>query len=109
MTHEHRMSIALILDAISATCIIAGLVFFVAGTLGVLRFPDVYNRLHAMTKADSVGLGLVVLGLAVQSDDWFRVVELAFIWSLVMLAGSTAAHLIARTALRGGLQPWERR
>ena len=55
-------------DYLSAALLIAGAVFFLAGTLGLLRFPDVYTRLHALTKADNVGLGLIVAGLAVHSE-----------------------------------------
>ena len=57
-------------DYLSAVLLIAGAVFFLAGTLGLLRFPDVYTRLHALTKADNVGLGLMVVGLAVQAESW---------------------------------------
>lgn len=103
------MTIALLLDGLTLLCLIAGLGFFIAGTVGFLRFPDVYNRLHAMTKADNVGLGLIVLGLSVQSSSPLRILKLIFIWSLVLVAGATSAHLIARTSLRGGISPWKRR
>src|SRR5690606_29941407 len=51
----------------SVVLISLGLVFFVAGTLGLLRFPDVHSRLHALTKADNLGLGFIVSGAAVQA------------------------------------------
>ena len=57
-------------DYLSAALMIAGALFFLAGTLGLLRFPDVYTRLHALTKADNVGLGLILSGLALQSSSW---------------------------------------
>ena len=57
-------------DILSTLLLIAGAVFFLAGTVGLLRFPDVYTRLHALTKADNVGLGLMVAGLALQSESW---------------------------------------
>ena len=80
--------------------------FFLAGTLGLLRFPDVFCRLHALTKADNLGLGLIVLGLMVTADSWQAAARLLFIWLLVLLAGATVAHLIARRALRAGQTPW---
>lgn len=80
--------------------------FFLAGTLGLLRFPDVFCRLHALTKADNLGLGLIVLGLMVQADSWQAAARLLLIWLLVLLAGATVAHLIARRALRTGQNPW---
>lgn len=95
-------------DYLTAALLIAGGVFFLAGTLGLLRFPDVYTRLHALTKADNVGLGLVVWGLAVQAESWAAVGKLLLIWVLVLLAGASVAHLIARGALYKGIRMWRR-
>ena len=55
------MSVAL--DILTITAVSAGAFFFLSGTVGLLRFPDPLTRLHALTKADNLGLGLVVLGL----------------------------------------------
>ena len=49
-------------DVVAGVLILSGLFFFVAGSIGLLRFPDLYSRLHALTKADNVGLGLLVAG-----------------------------------------------
>lgn len=76
----------------------AGLVFFAAGSAGMLRFPDVYTRLHALTKADNLGLGLVVLGLALRADGFGPVLKLLLIWALVLIAGAAACHLVAQRA-----------
>jgi multicomponent Na+:H+ antiporter subunit G len=96
-------------DALSFAFIVAGMFFFLAGTLGLLRFPDVYGRLHALTKADNLGLGLTVIGLMVQAGSWLEVLKLLLIWILVLLASATASFLIARTALRSGVPPWRPR
>lgn len=88
--------------------LIAGAAFFLAGTIGMLRFPDVFTRLHALTKADNVGLGMIALGLAVTSESWADVVKLMLIWALVLLAGASVAHLIARGAINRGLKFWRR-
>lgn len=81
----------------------AGLGFYLAGTLGLLRFPDTFSRLHALTKADNLGLGLLALGLAFQASSWADVAKLALIWALALLAAGTVAQLVARAALvRGG-------
>lgn len=85
-----------------------GMGFFVAGTVGLLRFPDVYTRLHALTKADNLGLGFVVLGLALQAWSWLVVVKLLLIWALVLSASAVACHEVARAALRMGVRPWNR-
>lgn len=97
----------ILLDYLSVVLLIAGAFFFMAGTLGLLRFPDVYTRLHALTKADNVGLGLVVAGLAVQSDSWAEAGKLVLIWLLVLLAGASVANLIASGALRRGIRLWK--
>ena len=94
---------------ITIVLLLAGAAFFLAGTLGLLRFPDVYTRLHALTKADNVGLGLVVAGLAIQAETWAAMGKMALIWLLVLLASATGAHLVARGALRRGIPPWTAR
>lgn len=93
-------------DLLSGVLLVACLPFFLAGTLGLLRFPDLYCRLHAITKADNLGLGLVVVALMLQAHSWLAVVRLLLIWLLVLIAGATVAHLIARKALQGGHEPW---
>ncbi len=95
-------------DLLSIVLLIAGVVFFLAGTLGLLRFPDVYTRLHALTKADNVGLGLMVAGLAVQAESWTVVGKLLLIWLLVLLAGASVAHLVAAAARQRGIKLWRR-
>lgn len=76
--------------------LLASLFFFIAGTLGLLRFPDIYSRLHAVTKADTLGLGLLFIGLALRSDSWQVIVLMLLIWLLVMASGATACQLLAR-------------
>jgi len=95
-------------DYVAAPLLIFGTVFFLAGTVGLIRFPDVYTRLHALTKSDNVGLGLVLAGLAVQAESWFIVGKLMLIWLLVLLAGASIAHLIAKGAMQRGVQMWRR-
>lgn len=95
-------------DYLSAVLLSTGGVFFLAGTLGLLRFPDIYSRLHALTKADNVGLGLIVAGLAVQAGSWAAVGKLLLIWALVLVAGASVSYLIAQAALQRGMRPWKR-
>lgn len=94
-------------DYLSAALLIIGGLFFLAGTLGLLRFPDVFTRLHALTKADNVGLGLMVAGLAVQAESWAVAGKLLLIWLLVLLAGASVSYLIAQVALQRGIRPWK--
>jgi multicomponent Na+:H+ antiporter subunit G len=76
------------------------MVFFFAGTVGLIRFPDTFSRLHALTKADNVGLGCLIVGLAFQAERWDTVAKLVLVWGLALLAAGTTAQLVARTALR---------
>ena len=92
----------LLLDVWTVATVSAGLFFFLAGTVGLLRFPDTLTRLHALTKADNLGLGLVVLGLLPRVDGPLAGLKLICVWLLVLLAGATASQLIARLARRAG-------
>lgn len=95
-------------DVITILCLVVGSFFFLAGTVGLLRLPDVFTRLHALTKADNLGLGLILLGAAFQVESGFTLFKLGLIWVLVMVASATVAHLIGRTAWLQGTRPWER-
>ena len=91
-------------DLLSLVAIAAGVFFFLAGTVGLLRFPDTLTRLHALTKADNLGLGLVVLGLLLQVDSVLAGLKLLCIWGLVLLSGSCVSQLIAHYARQGALR-----
>jgi multicomponent Na+:H+ antiporter subunit G len=93
---------SLISDLFSIAAIGAGVFFFLAGTLGLVRFPDPLTRLHALTKADNLGLGLIVLGLLPRSESLLAALKLVAIWALVQLAGATAAQLVGRAVRRKG-------
>lgn len=95
-------------DIITIVLLFSGAIFFLAGTLGLLRFPDVYTRLHALTKADNVGLGLIIAGLAIQAESLAAVGKLLLIWGLVLLAGASVSHLISGRALQKGIRLWKR-
>lgn len=97
-----------VLDGLSVVLIAAGAAFFFAGTVGLLRLPDVYSRLHALTKVDNLGLGLVVAGLMLQTATLSGALKLALIWMLALASSATASHLVGRFALRNGVRPWRR-
>ena len=87
-------------DVFTIVAMLGGLFFFVAGTLGLLRFPDTYTRLHALTKADNLGLGMVVVGLLPQAGHLVVALKLIVVWLLVMLTSSDVSQFIARAARR---------
>jgi len=95
------------IDWISAVLLLFAALFFVGGTVGLLRFPDVYCRLHALTKADNIGLGFVVLALLLQATSWDWALKLLIVWVFVMAASATNAYLIARAAIRKDIPPWK--
>jgi multicomponent Na+:H+ antiporter subunit G len=79
---------------------LAGAGFFLAGTAGLLRFPDTFSRLHAVTKGDNLGLGLTVLGLAIYTASVWVALKLLLIWLLALLGSSSSCYLIARSVLK---------
>ena len=89
-------------DAACAVLVLAGAGFFLAGTVGLLRFPDTLTRLHALTKADNLGLGLVVAGLALRAGSWTDVLQLALVWLLALATAATVAQLLAGAIRRDG-------
>lgn len=95
-------------DILGGTFMLSGMMFFIAGTVGLLRFPDVYTRLHALTKADNLGLGLIIISLLITSDSISEDLKLVLIWLLVIMSGSSASYLVARTALHRGVEPWRK-
>lgn len=86
-------------DILSAIALVAALFFFTAGTVGLVRLPDVHSRLHALTKADNVGLGFTVLACIFLAEHWTTVFKLVLIWLLVLASGATVSYLIAQRAL----------
>jgi multicomponent Na+:H+ antiporter subunit G len=85
-------------ETLALALIALGAAFFAIGSIGLIRFPDVFTRLHALTKADNLGLALTVLGVALLAGGWVELVKLALIWFFVALASATCGHLIARHA-----------
>ncbi len=96
-----------LVDLLSAVLLTIGAAFFLAGTVGLLRFPDVYTRLHALAKADNLGLGFTVLGLILQAPDVAAGLKLVLVWLLALAAGATVSYLIAQRAFARGVVPWK--
>jgi len=94
----------LALDIITVVLVSAGGFFFMAGTIGLLRFPDTLTRLHALTKVDNLGLGLIVFGLLPQAESRLGALKLIVIWLLVQMSGAIVSQLIAQAVRRSGRQ-----
>lgn len=82
-------------EAFTLLAVGAGATLFLAGTLGLIRFPDTLSRLHALSKADNLGLGLIVLGLLPQAGSITGGLKLVCVWLLAQLSAATATQLIA--------------
>lgn len=85
----------MVVDALTVLLILVGLGFFTAGTVGLLRFPDLSCRLHAITKADTLGLGFVLLGVSLQSDSGWSAAKLFVVWLFALVAAAVTATLLA--------------
>jgi multicomponent Na+:H+ antiporter subunit G len=94
------MMITPMIHGLTVLLLLAGAFFFMAGTLGVLRFPDLLSRLHAVTKADNLGLGLIVAGLALQSQTLLAALKLLLIWLLVLIGSSVNCYIVANASER---------
>jgi multicomponent Na+:H+ antiporter subunit G len=92
----------LALDLFTVSALSAGALFFLAGTVGLIRFPDPLTRLHALTKVDNLGLGLVVVGLLPRADGLVGALKLVSIWLLVQLSGAIVTQLIAGAVRKRG-------
>jgi len=104
-----------VLDVLSWVAIVGGLFFMLVGTLGVLRLPDVYTRLHGAGMTDTMGAGLLLLGMALQTivdmmhgetAYWLVLVRLVLIYAFLLFTSPIATHALARAGLAGGVEPW---
>jgi len=96
----------MVLDILSWAAILGGLFFMVVGAIGVLRMPDVYTRLHAAGMTDTMGAGLILIGLMLQADAPLVVVRLLLVWAFLLFTSPISTHALARAALSGGVEPF---
>ncbi len=105
----------MILDVLSWISILGGLFFMLVGTVGILRMPDVYTRLHAAGMTDTMGAGFLLLGMSLQtvigimhgeSSYWFVLVRLVLVYVFMLFTSPIATHALARAGLAGGVKPW---
>lgn len=102
-------------EVVAWVFIVAGLFFMLTGTLGVLRMPDVYTRLHAAGMTDTMGAGFLLAGMAVvtvegmlhgEAGYGFVLVRLVLTYAFLLFTSPIATHALARAGLAGGVQPW---
>jgi multicomponent Na+:H+ antiporter subunit G len=88
--------------------IVVGLAFMFVGSLGILRLPDFFARTHAASKVDTVGIAVVLAGIAVLEGMTLNSAKIAIAIIFLTLTNPVAAHALARAALRHGIKPWRR-
>jgi multicomponent Na+:H+ antiporter subunit G len=94
--------------ALAVACLAAGLFFQGVAAVGVLRMPDFYTRVHAVSKADTLGLLFTLAAVALWAGPTLTALKVAFVAMFLFLSAPTATHAIARAALRVGVRPWQR-
>ena len=99
---------ALIIQVLAGLLIAAGCLFFLAGTVGLLRLPDFFCRLHATTKCDAVGGVLILLGVALVAGADGQTVRIVALIALIAISSPTAGHALARAGWHAGHRPWTR-
>jgi multicomponent Na+:H+ antiporter subunit G len=97
-----------VLDFMSIGFILAGTFFFITATIGLLRFPDLFTRLHATGKGDTLGASLILLGLAIHTGFTPDTVKILIMLIFILLTSPVAAHAICREIYAGGGKPWTR-
>jgi multicomponent Na+:H+ antiporter subunit G len=89
----------------AAGLMLVGSLLSALAALGILRFPDVYTRLHAASKAGPLGAGLILLAVGIASGDWSIAIRCVLGFFFLVLTSPVSAHLLARAALRTGINP----
>jgi multicomponent Na+:H+ antiporter subunit G len=100
-----------IVNIIVTTFLGVGVFFILVGSIGLLRFPDFYTRLHATGKCDTLGGGLVILGAMIYHffhypETLLVPAKLAFLIFFIFIANPTATHAIMKAAYKTGVKPW---
>ena len=93
------------IDIASAVCLIGGGAFVVIGSVGLMRMPDFFTRLHAASVCETLGAWLILLGLVLQAGWSMVSVKLIMIFLMLAITSPTATHALAKSALHGGVKP----
>ncbi|HSS64597.1 MAG TPA: monovalent cation/H(+) antiporter subunit G [Gammaproteobacteria bacterium] len=94
-----------VIDVISWAFLLTGSFFVFTGAVGLLRLPEFFTRMHGVGVTDTLGAGLMLSGMLLQSGSWVVAAKLILIFLFMMITGPTATHALAKAALHGGLKP----
>lgn len=95
----------MLVDILSWALILSGSAFVVIGSVGLVRMPDLYTRMHAASVTDTLGAGLLLTGLMLQAGFTLITMKLIFIGILFFLTGPVATHALAQAAFHEGVEP----
>lgn len=95
----------LLADLLSWGCLLAGGFFCVVGAFGLLRFPDFYTRIHAGGVTDTLGAGLVLIGLCIQAGPTQNTAKMLLLLGFLWLTSATTGHALVKAARAAGLEP----
>lgn len=95
----------LVVDIAGWACLLGGSALVLIGALGILRLPDVFARMHGAGIIDTLGMGLLMIGMMIQAGITMVTVKLILIVAFLLFTGPTATHALARAALHGGETP----
>lgn len=98
----------LVREIISSVLIIIGVAFMLISTIGLLRFPDFYIRMSAITKGATLGLGLILSGMGIYFNEPDMLLKVVLIIGFTFITSPVAAHVIGRTAVRNKIPFWDR-
>jgi multicomponent Na+:H+ antiporter subunit G len=93
-------------DIIAVAMILIGCFFFFTSVIGLLRFPDMFTRMHATGKCDTLAVLMIMAGLIVHHGINLDSFKMLLILVFIYIANPTATHVLARAAFRLGVQPW---
>jgi multicomponent Na+:H+ antiporter subunit G len=96
---------SVMIDAASWACLVAGGTFCIIGTIGLIRMPEFFTRIHAASVTDTLGAGLILVGLVLQAGFTLVAAKLLMIGVLILFTTPTATHALARAGLARGLKP----
>ena len=96
---------SIVIDAISACLLVAGGCFCIVGGIGILRMPDFYTRMHATSVTETLGAGLILLGLVLQAGFTLVTAKLLMVGLIIFFTSPTATHALARAAMLRGVEP----
>jgi multicomponent Na+:H+ antiporter subunit G len=91
---------------VSIIFVITGILFMLAGSIGIIRLPDFFSRSHAASKTDTLGIIFVISGLIIYEGFTQSSLKLVLIMLFLAFSNPIGSHAIARAALKKGLKPF---